>query len=167
MTIENYYVTGVHSTSPRNENTFYIYIYLPNDYNTVNEILDLLSAQLTSMQAVGYPTSTTCMLSALTTTITEDPPTDELDDDPIESTTSIIPPQLTPYAYKYRSTLPNNSLASYGLLLLVIRQAAWTTQIPETSIPSHLSDDIRQSLLQQTPTIIRANTTPPKPARNT
>jgi hypothetical protein len=92
--IENYYITGVYSTYPRNENTFYIYNYLPNDYNTVSELVDLLTTQLTSMQAAGYPASTTCMISALTTSITEDPPADELDD-PIETTTNIISTQLT------------------------------------------------------------------------
>ena len=51
--------------------------------------------------------------------------------------------------------------ASYGLLL------ARTTPIPENFILTHLPNDIRQRLLQQTPTIIRTNTTPPKPARDT
>jgi hypothetical protein len=50
------------------------------------------------MQAAGYPTATTsiCMISAIETTITYDSPTDELDHDPIETTTIIIPPQLAP-----------------------------------------------------------------------
>jgi hypothetical protein len=119
------------------------------------------------MQAAEYPTSTTCMISSLTTTTTDDPPTYEFEDDPIETTTNIIPTQLTPYAYKYRITLPISSPASYGLLLLANRQAAWTTPIPENFIPTHLPNDIRQRLLQETPTIIRTNTTPPKPARDT
>jgi hypothetical protein len=101
------------------------------------------------------------MISALTTAITDDPPANELSDDPVETITNIIPSQLTPYAYKYRITLPNNSPASYGLLLLASRHAAWTTPIPEDCIPIHLPNDIRQGLLQQTPTIIRTNTTPP------
>jgi hypothetical protein len=159
--IENYYITGVYSTNPRNEHTFYIYIYLPNDYNTVNELLDLLTNQLASMQAAGYPTSPVGMVSVLTTTITNHPPTDELDDDPIETATTVIPTQLQPYAYKYRITLPNTSPSSCGLILLASRQAAWTTQIPETAIPTHLPNDLRHRLLQQTPTIIRANTSTP------
>ena len=119
------------------------------------------------MQAACYPTSTTCSISALTTTITEESPTNELGDDPIETTTNIVPTQVTPYAYKSRIIMPNNSLVSYGLLLLANKHAAWTTPIPETYIPTHLPNDIRQRLLQQTPIIIRANTMPPKPAHDT
>jgi hypothetical protein len=55
--IENYYISGVYSTNPRNESNLYVYIYLPSDYNTVNEVLNLLITQLISMQAAGYPTS--------------------------------------------------------------------------------------------------------------
>jgi len=167
VVIENYYISGVYSTGPRNKSSFYGYIYLPSDYNTVNEVLDLLTAQLTYMHAAGYPTSTTCIISALATTITDDSPAYELDDDPIKTNTNIIQPQLTPYAYKYRVILPINSPASYGLLLIAGRQAAWTTTIPENIIPTHLPNDIRQRLIQHTPTIIRINTSPPKPARDT
>jgi hypothetical protein len=144
----------------------YVYIYLPSFYNTVNEVLDLLTTQLTSMQAAGYPTSTTYMISAVATSITYDPPTNDLDDDPIETTTIIIPPQLKQYPYKYRITLPANSSASNGLLPLA-RTLARTTTIPENFIPTHLPNDIRHRLLQQTPTIIRTNTISPKPARET
>jgi hypothetical protein len=90
VVIENYYITGVYSTNPRNEKAFYVYIYLPNNYNIVNDLLDLLAIQLTSMQATEYPTSTTCMISALTIAIMGDPPTDEFDDDPIKTTSSNI-----------------------------------------------------------------------------
>jgi hypothetical protein len=106
------------------------------------------------------------MISAIATTITDDPPADNLDDDPIEATTIIISTQLTAYPYKYRVTLPSNSPASYGLLLLANKHAPWTTTIPETFIPTHLPNDIRQRLLQQAPTIIRTNTTLPKPTRD-
>jgi hypothetical protein len=95
------------------------------------------------MQAAGYPTSTTSMISALTTTITDDPPANVLDDDPIETTANIIPPRLTPYAYKYRATLPSNSPAFYGLILLASMHAAWITTIPEHFIPTHLPNDTR------------------------
>ena len=73
------------------------------------------------MNAAGYPTSLIGMISATVTTIIDNPPTDELDDDPIEPATIILPPQFTPYPYKYRITLPTNSPASYGLLLLASR----------------------------------------------
>jgi hypothetical protein len=165
--IENYYISGIYSTNPRNESSFYVDIYLPSVYTIVNEVLDLLTTQLAFMHATGYPTSATCMISAIATTITDYPPADKLDDDPIETTTINIPPQLTAYPYKYRVTLPNNSLASHGLLLLANRHATWTTTIPETFILTHLPIDIRKRLLQQAPAIIRTNTTPPKPARDT
>jgi hypothetical protein len=83
------------------------------------------------------------MISSTATSITYDLPTNELDDDPIDTTIVIIPPQLTPYSYKYRITLPINSTASYALLLRASRQAAWTTNIPENYIPAHRPNNIR------------------------
>jgi hypothetical protein len=98
--IENYCISGVYSTNPRNESSVYVYIYHLSDYTTINEVLDLLTTQLTSMHAAKYPNSATCMISAIAKAITDDPPADELDDDPIETTTIIIPPQLIPYPNK-------------------------------------------------------------------
>jgi hypothetical protein len=80
------------------------------------------------------------MISAIAKVITDDPPADELDDDPIKTTAVIIPPQLKPYSYKYRITLPNNSPESYGLFLLASRQEYFypagsiAHTLPETSI---------------------------------
>ena len=79
------------------------------------------------MQMAGYPTSSSGIQAATVTTISEDPPSVELDDDPFNSTTLYAPPQLTTYPYKFIVTLPANSPASAGLLLLAIRQASWTT----------------------------------------
>jgi len=93
--IKNYYISGIYSTNSRSERSFYAYGYLTNDYNTVNEVLDLLTIQLESMHVAGYPTSPTYTISATATIIIDDPPTDELDDDLIETTTIIIPPELS------------------------------------------------------------------------
>ena len=43
MILHHYFISGIYSTNPRNESSFYIYIYLPIDYTTVNEVLDLLT----------------------------------------------------------------------------------------------------------------------------
>jgi hypothetical protein len=55
--IENCYITGVHSTKPYSEHNFYLYLYLPNDYNTTDEVLELITIQLNLLEATGYPTS--------------------------------------------------------------------------------------------------------------
>jgi hypothetical protein len=44
--VENTYITGVHSTNPQSENNFSIYLYLPIDYNTTNEVLELVTTEL-------------------------------------------------------------------------------------------------------------------------
>ena len=98
--------------------------------------------------------------------ISEAPPTTELDDEQIDGPTLIIPRQLASYPYLFRLTLPANSPATTGLLLLASRQAPWTTLIPDSFIPDHLPENLRARLLQQTPTIIRTNNTQPKPARD-
>ena len=112
--IENYNITGVHSTNPQSEHNFYIYLYLPNDYNTTDEVLELITAQLNLLQAAGYPTSAFGMKSASVNASTN-PPQDELDDDPIELAANIIPTQLSPYPHKFLMTLPSTSPDSQGL----------------------------------------------------
>ncbi len=116
------------------------------------------------MRTAGYPSSPAGIHSAAVTSYTDDPPTDELDDEPIAIMTNITPQQLTTYPYKFRLTLPTDSPATTGLLLLASRQAPWKSPIPEEYIPNHFSADLRQSLLLQVPTIIRAINTSPKPA---
>jgi hypothetical protein len=118
------------------------------------------------MRSAGYPTNISGLHSAAITTYSDIPPTDELDDDPISTSTNVTPHQLAPYPYKFRLTLPTNSPATTGLLLLASRQAPCTTRIPNEFIPTHFPEDLRQSLFQQIPTIIRANNIPPKPARD-
>jgi len=53
--------------------------------------------------------------------------------------------------------LPTFCTAVYGLLLLASIQTRWTTNIPEALIPSNIAQPIRQAILQQMPTTIRAN----------
>ena len=118
------------------------------------------------MRTAGYPASPAGMNATTIVAISEDPPNAELDDEQINTTTLIIPRQLATYPYKFRLTLPANSPATAGVLLLASRQAPWTTVIPDVYIPDHLPGDLRARLLKQTPTIIRTNNTPPKPARD-
>ncbi len=93
-------------------------------------------------------------------------PTSEPDDDPIDTTTLYTPPQLSPYPSKYRLTLPANSPASVGLLLLASRQAPWTTTVRDDFITPNLPEELRARLRQQIPTITRTTNTQPKAARD-
>jgi hypothetical protein len=63
--------------------------------------------------------------------------------------------------------MPSISPATYGLLLIANTQTRWTTSIPNTLIPTYIAQNIRQSMLQQRPTIIRSNTEDPKISRDT
>ena len=118
------------------------------------------------MRTAGYPTSPLGIQVAAVTAISEDPPTAELDDDPFDTSTRYTPPQLSTYPYKFRVTLPANSPASDGLLLLASRQSPWTTEIPTEYIPPRLPEDLKPRLLHQTPTITRTDNLLPKPARD-
>ena len=89
----------------------------------------------------------------------------KLDDEPITTTTEVIPSQLRTCPYSFTLTLPTFNTATYGLLLLAIRQATWSTIIPEALIPQTISQPIRQAPLQQMSTTIRSNTEVPKLSR--
>jgi hypothetical protein len=136
VVIENYYVTGVQSSNTQNDASFSVHIYLPNDYDHTTDIIDILTIQLDSMRSAGYPTTPLGLREAQVTAISDDPPPSELDDDPFDTATLYTPPQLSHYPYKFCLTLPANSPASVGLLLLASRQAPWTTEIPDTR-PTH------------------------------
>ena len=166
VVIENYYVTGVHSNTSQDHASFFVYIYLPNDYDHTTDLINVLTLQLDSMSQAGYPTSPLGMRDAQVTTILGDIPTSEPDDDPIDTMTLITPPQLSPYPSKFCLALPTNSPASVGLLLLASRQAPWTTIVPDALIPPNIPEDLRTRLSQQTPTITRTTNTPPKAARD-
>jgi hypothetical protein len=133
-----------------------------NGANSDTDVIDILTLRLDSMREAGYLTNISGINSATITTYSDIPPTDELDNEPISTSTSVTPHQLTPCPYKFRLTLPTNSPATAGLLLLASRQVPWTTCIPEEFIPTRFPEDLRQSLLQQIPTIIRANNIPPQ-----
>ena len=63
--------------------------------------------------------------------------------------------------------LPTFSPATYGLTLLASRQLRWSTTLPQTSILYWIQDNLRQPLLNQTPTIARANVDRLLPAKDT
>ncbi len=46
VNIENYYITGVYSNNTQNDNSFNVYIYLPNDYEQTTDITDIITLQL-------------------------------------------------------------------------------------------------------------------------
>jgi hypothetical protein len=81
VVIENYYVTGVHSSNAQNDANFYIYIYLPNDYEHNTDVGDILTIHLVSMRSAGYPTTPLGLHDAQVKAISDDSQTSELDDD--------------------------------------------------------------------------------------
>jgi len=135
------------------------------DYKDV--IKTILTQQLTHMQIVGFPTSTEGLNALQVEEISTYPAQPELDDEPITSTTRLIPTHLDTYPYCFTVTLPTYNPSTYGLLFLAIRQARWTTSILDTLILTFIANNIRQTLLQQLPTVIRSNTEDPKLSRDT
>jgi hypothetical protein len=80
-----------------------------------------------------------------------------LDDEPIAPGTYLTSKHLEGTPHGHEVTLPTFSPATYGLTLLASRQLRWTTTLPQTSIPYLIPDILRQLLLNQIPTITRAN----------
>ena len=118
------------------------------------------------MQSAGLPTSPDGPDALHVEKNSTYPVCPKLDDEPITSTTEIIPSQLHTCPYSFTLTLPTFSTAAYGLLLLANRQTRWSSSIPETLIPSTIAPPIRQAILQHMPTTIRANTEAPRLSRD-
>ncbi len=116
--IDNYYINGIRSSTATNDNSFDIYLFLPNHYDSESDLLELLHEQLRLMETAGYPTSTCGLEHLIITTISHLLPNYELDDEPSNNTTHLIPASFTTHPYKYKLILPTNSPESYGLLLL-------------------------------------------------
>jgi hypothetical protein len=123
--ILNQYLTGVHSAKDPNVNTYTIYMYLPHEVNHKTTIFTILTNQLAHMQSDGLPTSPEGMDALQVQENSTYPICLELDDEPITSTTEVIPTQLRTCPYSFTLTLPTFSTAAYGLLLLASRQARW------------------------------------------
>ena len=77
-----------------------------------------------------------------------------------------MPSQLNTGPSSFTTTLTTFSTAAYGLLLLASRHTRWTTGIPESLIPSAITQNIRQAILQQTMIIIKTNSDAPKLSRD-
>jgi len=133
-------------------------MYLPNDVDHKATINAILTNQLAQMQYVGLPTFLEGLDAIQVQENSTYPITLEFDDEPITSTTKVIPTHLRTCPYSFTLTLPASSSAAYGLLLLASKQARWSTSIPDTLIPQTISQPIRKALLQQMPITIRGNT---------
>ena len=59
-----------------------------------------------------------------------------LDDKQIASGTYVASQHLEGTLHAHVATLPTFSPAAYGLTIMASRQLRWTTNIPQTSIPS-------------------------------
>jgi hypothetical protein len=119
--LEYQYLTGVHSANHPNVNTYTIYMYLLHDINHKNTILTILNNQLAHIQSAGLPTSPEGMDALHVLENSTYPVCPELDDEPITSTTEVIPSQLRICPYSFTLTLPTFGTAAYGLLLLANR----------------------------------------------
>jgi hypothetical protein len=147
--IENQHRTRVHSAKDPNISTYTIYMYLPHDVDHKITIQTMLKNHFSHVQAAGLPKSPEG-LDALqvqeNSTYSVHP---ELDDEPITSTTQVIPSQLSTCPYSFTSTLPTFSTVAYGLLLLSSIKIRLTTSLPNTRIPTIIAENIRQAMLQQ------------------
>ena len=90
-----------------------------------------------------------------------------LDDEQIASGTCVTSHHMEGTPHAHVVTLPTFSSGTYGLTLLASRRLRWTTNIPQTNIPSWIPDSLRQPLLSQTPTITKANVDRMLPAKDT
>jgi len=138
-------------------------MYISHDMDYKYAIRIVLTQQLTHMQTTSLPTSTEGLHALQVEQISSYPAQPELDDEPITSTTQITPTHLDTCPF-FTVTLPTYSPAVYGLLLLASRQTRWTTSIPDALIPTSIANNIRQTLFQQIPTVIRSNTKDTKPS---
>ena len=92
-----------------------------------------------------------------------EPPPTKYDDDTIRSNTHLLDPSVP---YRYTVTLPAQSPAAYGLILLSSRQVTWTVDIPDIYVPTGIPNPLRDAILSHTPTVTRAATIPAKPTRD-
>jgi hypothetical protein len=141
-------------------------MYLPHEVDHNTNIYDILTNQLAHMQSAGLPTSTDGLDALQVQENSNYPVQPEYDDEPITNTTQVIPSQVNTCPYSFTPTLPTFNIAAYGLLLLASRQTRWSTSIPDSLIPTFITQTIRQAILQQTPTFIKTNTELPKLSRD-
>jgi hypothetical protein len=157
----------VHSAKDPNVISYTIYMYLPHDTGHETAIHQILTNQLENMHSAGLPTSLEGLDALQVQENSIYHVRTELDEEPITSTTEVIPSQLRTRPYSFTRTLLTFCSAAYGLLLLANRQARWSTHIPATLIPQQIPQPTRQALPQQIPATIRCNTEAPKFSRDT
>ena len=126
--------------------------------STPNDIINIIAAQLEDMRKQGIHTFPDQLLNMMTVdTMKNTFDTTFLDDEEIASGTCVTSSHMEGTPHAHVVTLPTFSTAAYGLTLPASRQLRWTTNIPHTSIPPWIPDSLRQPLLNQTPTITKAN----------
>jgi hypothetical protein len=115
------------------------------------------------MHKQGHNTDTDFLPEIATIHNNEEPPPTEYDDEPIRSNTHLLDPSVP---YRYTVTLPTQSPAAYGLILLSSRQVTWTVDIPHIYVPTSIPSPLRDAILSHTPTVTRAATISARPARD-
>jgi hypothetical protein len=108
--IANYYITGVDSTNSSTSSSYDIYLYLPNDYNSDNDLFSILRHQIKKMETTGYLASLAGLESIKITVDTNTAPTPVIDDEPIHISTHILLEVIAQYSGKFTVTLPSTSL---------------------------------------------------------
>ena len=122
--LDNQYLTGVHSAKDPNINTYKIYMYLPRDVDHKTTILTILTNQLVQMQSAGLPKSPEGMDALHVQENSTYPVCPKLDDEPITSTTEVMPSQLRTCPYSFTLTLPTFNIVAYGLSTSPCQQAS-------------------------------------------
>jgi len=121
-------------------------MYLPHDSDHKSIIRTILTNQLAHMRSAGRPTSPEGLnaLQVRENSIYLVQP--EYDDEPITSTTQVIPSQLNTCPYSFATTLPTFNIVAYGLLLLASDKQDGQ-QAPQThsSQPPSLQSSAKQS----------------------
>jgi hypothetical protein len=164
--IDNLYLTGDHSTDLMTTGAFMIHLLIPKP--TPMDKIDIIAAQFKDTSKQGIHTSPDQQQHIITLdSMNNTFDTTFLDDEQIASGTYVTSPHLDGTPHAHVVTLPTFSPAAYGLTLLASRQLRWTTNIPQTSIPSWIPDSLHQSLLNQSPTVTRANVDRMLPAKDT
>ena len=87
------------------------------------------------MQTAGLPTSPEGLDALQVQENSDYPVNPELDDEPITSTTEVMPTYLRTCPYSFTLTLPTFISAAHGLLLLASRQPKWAASISKALIP--------------------------------
>ena len=166
-TIENSWLTGVHSESSPELYSFTVYATLsPKNPNDTAEVLRAcLAAQIacmrTTLTAAGLTASTEGLAMAEITPIPISKYTKPFFDDRIGDPTADLPNQVSALPFAHTLTLSSTAPAAAALLALTSRQAEWTASMTTAAETDDPTPEHIQMIQTQIPTLIRRDPAPP------